>query len=334
MVDFLDLPYELRAIVYKHVLPAQYLRVQQKFPDESYVNAAHKKLGGIPAIFFANKAIYAEASAIFYSKAVLDLAPIGQPTPSRMALIEAQTPAATPLPATPFASPFAIPIATPAAAPSRPALHQRATLALSTAPTHHLQQLMKARLFKGSRRPASSHEFETSLTWLICNTTIQDIYCSPKATPYMPLAREEDLVPAESLCSAHPGLEIVRLVRIYQGVGAQLPNLRRGQSGLMSESRDYNQDPTVLAGIYEPAGRHGVIWNPRAHIERASTPEYAERLTKVADWIDALWDEEEEKKRVEPGSGLKLYRLCFVLRRTRPSLRTVTKAFSSFRIRE
>ncbi|KIV96871.1 hypothetical protein PV10_00685 [Exophiala mesophila] len=69
----LALPPEILDRIYQFALPSQFLAVQ-KFKDPSFSHA--QRPSGIPNLFLVSRQVYRHAAPIFYSQAILNVAPI------------------------------------------------------------------------------------------------------------------------------------------------------------------------------------------------------------------------------------------------------------------
>lgn len=74
--DLLSLPIELRQQIYNHAIPVSRLTPFPLLDSEWSMKTTEAR--GVPAILHASRQIYEEAAPLFYSRAILEVAPAQQ----------------------------------------------------------------------------------------------------------------------------------------------------------------------------------------------------------------------------------------------------------------
>ncbi|EXJ73318.1 uncharacterized protein A1O5_03078 [Cladophialophora psammophila CBS 110553] len=183
MTSFLNLPPELRQNIYDFSLPVQQLKVQD-FYDPGWPDA--EKPAGIPSLFFVNKAVSEEAAAAFYSRAVLNVAPL-RPASYLFDSLTGNGPKLN--------------------------LAFGLDVKFSSCPRRHLQRITTARIYSGQHDAISAEAYEALLRWLVDNTAVQMIHLSRRLMTRLRRARADsnatfDLRAAATSETRLPGIQI------------------------------------------------------------------------------------------------------------------------------
>ncbi|OAP58603.1 hypothetical protein AYL99_07693 [Fonsecaea erecta] len=150
MTTFLSLPLEIREIIYNLTLPVQQLKVQA-FCDQAWSDA--EKPAGIPGLLLVNKAVSEEAATVFYSRAVLNIAPLRIPPYLSHSL---------------------------GGDGAKLNLAFGLDIEFASVPRRHLQRITRSHIYSGQHDAISAEAYEALLRWLVENTAVQTIYLSPR----------------------------------------------------------------------------------------------------------------------------------------------------------
>ncbi|EXJ59945.1 hypothetical protein A1O7_04093 [Cladophialophora yegresii CBS 114405] len=289
MVSFLDFPFELRQQIYDLVLSTQQLKVQH-IKDPAWADA--EKPAGAPGLLLVNKAVYKEAAASFYSRAVLNIAHLRPP-------------------AYMFDS------------PSRNGLKHNLAIgldALFAACQHHLQRIKMARVFSGQHDAINAEAYEALLHWLADNTAVREIYLSRRLTTRLRSARTN----VDGLRSVHNAaldLSLLRTVHVYRpGARSAWEVTRMGEIKRALRGASL---PILQAYILEAGGQCDALLDPRWDLRRSSTAEEVDALHDISAWLDSLLAadvvaQKAEQGHAQGGAWSGLYQVCFVFGRRQP----------------
>jgi hypothetical protein len=291
MATFLDLPLELRQNIYSLALAAQQLKAQA-FLDRAWDLA--EKPAEIPALLFVNKRVSEEAAAVFYSRAVLNVAPLRPP-------------------AFLFDSLHG----------NSPKLNLAFGLDVQFAPfpRAYLARIALVRVFSGHRDAVNAEAYEALLRWLVDNTAARDIHLSYRLMTRLRTART-NVAAISALYEAAPNLSLRRTIHVYgHGVRSQWELTRMAE---ISHALRGATLPKVQAYVLEQGVGHDPLLDPRWDLRKSSTAEEVDSLHRVSTWLDHLLATDAVAKqavgdRAESDIGPGLYQICFVFARGAPT---------------
>jgi hypothetical protein len=291
MVSFLDFPFELRQQIYDLVLSAQQLKVQH-ISDPAWSET--EKPAGVPSLFLVNKEVSEEAAASFYSRAVLNIAPLRPPA----YLFDSLN--------------------------SNGPKHNLAfglDILFAACPDRHLQRIKVARVFSGQRDAISAEAYEALLRWLTDNTAVREIHLSHRLMTRLRKARTN----VDALFNVHnaaPDLSLLRTIHVYSHGPRSAWELTRMDE--IKHALRGARMPKLQAYVLEAGGLYDALLDPRWDLRRSSTAEEVEALHKtISAWLDSLLAADDVYKQAEldrPQIGVRsgLYQICFVFGRRRP----------------
>ncbi|OAL35741.1 hypothetical protein AYO20_04891 [Fonsecaea nubica] len=255
MTTLLSLPVEVRENIYRFSLPRQQLKLQA-FCDPEWSDA--EKPAGIPALFFVNKTISAEAAPIFYSRAVLNITP-----PSLSSFLAS------------------------CVAGTGPNINLALALDLefSSCPRRHLQRITESHVYGRQRQVLSAEAYEALLRWLVDNTAVQTIHLSWRLMTRLRGARV-DLKAAFNLYTAAASLSLVRKVYVYSThprsswESTRYLELKKALNGL--------DLPEVQVYVLGEGGQHDALLDPRWDARKSDDAERRDMVHQISSWFDSL----------------------------------------------
>lgn len=287
-LTFLDLPTEIRQRIFHFAIPTQHLKAQQ-FLDPSWTSPEGPK--GIPSLFCVNKALSEDAAAVFYSRAVLNVAPLRPPSYIFDTL---DTPG------------------------HRVNLTFGLDVAFSACPRRHLQRITTSHVYSGQRDVINAEAYEGLLRWLADNTSVQTIFLSQRLMTRIRRARA-DFNATLRLCSLAPNLSLIRTIYIYsehrrsQWEVTRISELRRALKG--------RGLPQVQTYLVESGGENDPLLDPRWDARSSDDDDRLANLDKIATWVDHLMAADsvvQQSSQLEGEDKHRLYQVCFVFEPSRP----------------
>ncbi|KIW87324.1 uncharacterized protein Z519_11960 [Cladophialophora bantiana CBS 173.52] len=286
MTNFLNLPPELRQNIYDFSLPVQQLKAQD-FYDPAWSDA--EKPAGIPSLFFVNKAVSEEAAAAFYSRAVLNVAPL-RPAPYLFDSLTSNGPKLN--------------------------LAFGLDVEFSSCPRRHLQRITTARIYSGQHDAISAEAYEALLRWLVDNTAVQMIHLSRRLMTRLRRARA-DINATFDLRAAAPSLSLLRTIYVYSAYDRSPWEVTRmhGLEQVLGETRL----PGIQVYVLEKGGQNDALLDPRWDARRSDDNQRRDMMHNISGWLDSLLAGDpaaEQKGRAEDEP--RLYQVCFVFQRSQP----------------
>jgi len=252
---FLRLPFEIRNRIYDFAISAQHLKVpEQRFVDPQW----HDKPQGLPGVLLVNKAISQEAIPIFYSRAILNVAPLHPPE----YLFDALNARGPKLDLT-------------------LGLHR----IFAPFPAQNLARIDACHIYAGQSKAISAEAFEALVGWLMTRTSLQSINLSSRLMTRLRRART-DLVSTHNLHVAASGLSLVRTVYIYSQ-HARSPWELTQMSRLRSALAD-RELPVVQAYVWNKNGGEEPFLDPRWDVRHNDDDQRRAKMDQVSTWYDSL----------------------------------------------
>lgn len=282
---FPNLPLEIVRRILEFSLPVQHLRVQQ-FVDPSWTQPKGPK--GIPSLFFVNKIISEEAAAIFYSRAVLNVAPLRPPA----YLFDTLT-------------------------TSGPRLDLAFGLdvAFSFCPRRHLKRLSTAKIYSGQSDAINAEAYEALLRWLIDSTAVRTIYLSQRLMTRLRKART-DFDSTLDLCTSAPRLSLIRTIYVYrehprsQWESTRIVELKRALKG--------RELPRLQSYVLEEGGGQDALLDPRWDVRKSDEEHRLTTMDRITAWLDPFLGADSLAQtpddHVPEDTKYDLYQLCFVFK--------------------
>ncbi|OAL31002.1 hypothetical protein AYO22_01297 [Fonsecaea multimorphosa] len=255
MTSFLSLPSEIRQTIYDLSLPAQQLKVQA-FYDPAWNNA--ERPAGIPGLFFVNKAVSEEAAAVFYSRAVLNVAPL------RVASYLSHS--------------------LPRGGP-KINLAFGLDVAFSSCPHRHLQRINKSHIYSGQHDAISAEAYEALLRWLVENTAVQTIHLSQRLRARLRGARA-DLNAAFNLHAVAPTLSLLRTIYVYRTHSRSYWELTRMRE--LRAALNGVELPEIQVYVLEEGGQTDALLDPRWDARKSDDDERRGMIHNISPWFDSL----------------------------------------------
>lgn len=280
---FLELPVEIRNRIYDFAIPVQHLKAQQ------FVDACWKAPQGpnrIPSLFFVNKTVSEEATLAFYSRAILNVAPLRPPA---YLFANLNTSVAW------LNLAFGLDIT------------------FASWPRRHLRRISTCHIYSGQTDAINAEAYEALLRWLIDNTSVRTIHLSWRLMTRLRKARTE-LNAAYSLCLASSGMSLARAIYVFtehprsQWELTRMSELRRALKG--------RELPKVQSYVFDRNGLPDVLLDPRWDARNSDDEERFAMLDVVAARIDALLAADplyQDMDRPSVPAGHSLYQICFTL---------------------
>ncbi|KIW28281.1 uncharacterized protein PV07_07958 [Cladophialophora immunda] len=287
MTSFLSLPTEIRQKIYALSLPVQQLKVQS-FYDPAWSDT--EKPAGIPGLFFVNKLVSEEAAAVFYSRAVLNVAPLRLP-----------------------------PYLSHSLAGNAPKINLAFGLDVdfSSCPRRHLQRITKSHIYSGQHDAISAEAYEALLRWLVDNTAVQTIHLSRRLMTRLRGARA-DVKAAFNLYTVASSLTLSRSIYVYTGSSRSPWELTRMRE--LKQALNGVELPAVQVYVLEEGDQNDALLDPRWDARKSDNDERRGMIHETSPWFDSLLaavPAAKQKGRAEDEP--RFYQMCCIFRRLQPT---------------
>lgn len=275
---FLRLPFELRTRIYDFAVPVQHLKAQE-FVDSEW----HDKPQGTPALFLVNKAISQEVIPIFYSKAILNVAPLHPPSYLFDALNAKGPKLNLTLGLQRIFAPYPVP---------------------------NLRRIQTCRVYAGQSKAISAEAYEALLVWLMTLTSVQNIHLSSRLMTRLRRART-DLDATHNLSVAATGQSPFKTVYVYAQHArspwewSQMSRLRSALAG--------PELPVLQAYAWNKGSGDEPLLDPRWDVRHSDDDQRRAIMHRVSTWFDSLMAADSTcqariGRQFPPG----LYQVCFI----------------------
>jgi hypothetical protein len=252
---FLTLPTEILLQILDLVIPVQHLRLQHLIDLPS---TTHDSPSGIPSVFFLTKPIYQQAAPIFYSRAVLGIAPLRPPSYLFKTL----------------------------SAPSlKLNLRTGLDILFASCNPDHLGRISTVNICSGQADAINAEAYEALLGWLVDNTAVTNIQLSNRLMTRLRKGRTH-LNSSLILTNITPPPAIARTVYIYSRHRRspweilRMAELRRALNG--------RQLPTIQSFLFQKCGDNDPLLDPRWDVRKSDDDERLLKMDKVASFLDGL----------------------------------------------
>ncbi|RVX67078.1 hypothetical protein B0A52_08321 [Exophiala mesophila] len=282
----LALPVEILDRIYQFALPSQCLAVQ-KFKDPSFSQA--QRPSGIPNLFLVSRQVYRHAAPIFYSQAILNVAPICRSDNPGSSGIRVW---------------------------SSPLLDRGAgdlDLTFASCNPDYLSKIAVVNIFSGQLTAVDVCSYETLLRWLINRTAVRSIHLSQRLMTRVMRAERVDLYTAVSHANTVHPRPVESTVYIYSSYKQttweifRTANFRRILKQL--------QLPRLQCYLYSSGTNHDPILDPRWDVRQSDTDERMAVVRQVAEFLDALIAADAQCCRPPDDTTTnRLYQVVFVLK--------------------
>lgn len=289
---FLDLPSEIRQQIYHASLSPQLLRVQdiREIPRWNL-----EPLAGIPSLLLVNKAISEEAASVFYSKAVLHVAPLRPPS-YMFDSLNGKGPNIN--------------------------LAYGLDVAFASCPRRHMRRITTACISGAQYDAINAEAYEALLRWLVDYTAVRTVYLSIRLLTRLRTART-DVDSTSSMCAAASSLSLQRTIYVYA-----FPSRSKWELTRIDEIKKALRGatlPDIQAYVLEQGTQNDALLDPRWDLRRNSSEDDVEALRSISTWLDSLLaadvvakQAQRDPSREESRRPSRLYQICFVFHRRQP----------------
>ncbi|KAI1619746.1 hypothetical protein EDD37DRAFT_190186 [Exophiala viscosa] len=280
---FLRLPIEIRQHIYDFAISAQHL----KAPDQRFVDPQwHDKPQGLPGLLLVNKAISQEAISIFYSRAILNIAPLHPPEYLFDALNARGPKLNLTLGLQRMVAPF---------------------------PAQNLARVETCHIYAGQSKAINAEAYEALLGWLMTRTSVQSIKLSSRLMTRLRRARTA-LASTHNLYLAASGVSVVKTVYIYSQHARspwELTQMSRLRSALAGREL-----PVVQAHVWNKNRGEEPFLDPRWDVRHNDDDQPLAKMDQLSTWYDSLLAADSicqaRVGRQPEQTDKKLYQVCFV----------------------
>lgn len=281
----LALPLEISDRIYQFALPTQHLAIQ-KFKDPSFLLA--QRPSGIPNLFLVSRQVYRHAAPVFYSQAILNVAPVCPDTSGSPGLRVWSNP-----------------------------LFDRGAgdldLTFNSCNPDHLRKIAIVNIFSAQLTAVDVCSYEILLRWLINRTAVRRIHLSQRLMTRVMRSERVDLHTAVSLINtAHPR-PVERIVYIHSN-HKQTPWESFRASNFKRILKQL-QLPRLQCYLYSSGTNHDPILDPRWDVRQSDTDERMGVVHHVAEFLDALMAADTQCSNLSDSTTPdRLYQVVFVLK--------------------
>jgi hypothetical protein len=290
--NFLDLPSEIRRQIYHASLSPQLLRVQdiREIPRWDL-----EPLAGIPSLLLVNKAISEEAASVFYSKAVLHVAP-PRPPSYLFDSLHGKGPNIN--------------------------LAYGLDVAFASCPRRHMKRITTACISSAHYDAINAEGYEALLRWLVDYTAVRTVYLSIRLLTRLRTART-DVDSMSALCAAASSLSLQRTIYVYAYPSRSKWELTRMDE--IKKALNGSTLPDIQAYVVEQGRQSDALLDPRWDLRRNSSGDDVEALRSISTWLDSLLAADIVTKQAqsahpqeESRKPSSLYQICFVFHSRQP----------------
>ncbi|KEF62247.1 uncharacterized protein A1O9_00219 [Exophiala aquamarina CBS 119918] len=283
--SLIKLPEEILLQILDLAIPVQHLCVQ-RLTDR--MPTSPDSPSGIPGVFLLTKSIYERAVPIFYSRAVLNTAPL-RPPPYLFNTLSGPS--------------------------LRLNLRTGLDVLFASCNPHHLARIAAVNIYSSQHDAINAEAYEALLGWLVDNTGVKQINLSNRLMTRLRRGRT-DLNAVFNLATATPPPTLTRTIYIYS-THPRTPWESLRMAELQRALKDRHL-PTLQSLIFENRSGNDPFLDPRWDVRKSDDDQKLLKVDKVAFFLDDLIAADPMCSTRSASASRCLYHVLFVVE---PSLR-------------